>query len=199
MTRSIRTVTLASALRDRRKRSPRERPLSLTDGPSALVRERLDTFAAEFLADVRPGLIFEYGRLVFANDAARNVLDSTSASDGFVAALKASVRNGVLERGLLLRTSSGTYAPVLHPAHSRHGHPTRICFLVRRSESTAAYESLSERELDVLTLLVKGLTNGQIADELGISIETVRKHVSRAFEKTGTNTRAGLVGRALGR
>jgi len=45
---------------------------------------------------------------------------------------------------------------------------------------------------------VKGLTNGQIAVELGISVETVRKHVSRAFEKTGAKTRAGLVGRALG-
>ena len=46
---------------------------------------------------------------------------------------------------------------------------------------------------------MKGLTNGQIAGKLGISIETVRKHVSNALEKTGTKTRAGLVGRALKR
>ena len=48
-------------------------------------------------------------------------------------------------------------------------------------------------------LLVKGLTNAEIAGELGISVETVRKHVSKALEKTETKTRAGLVGRALGR
>jgi DNA-binding CsgD family transcriptional regulator len=199
MTRSIRTFPAVSVLHERRKGLPRERRFNLTDGSPALVRERLDIFAAAFLADVRPGLIFEYGRLVFANDAARNLLRSTSASDGFIEALKVSVGKGAMERRLLLRTSSGIYAPVLHPARSRQGHLTRICFLIRRSRSTAAYDSLSKRELDVLRLLVKGLTNSQIAEELGISIETVRKHVSRAFEKTGTKTRAGLVGRALGR
>jgi DNA-binding CsgD family transcriptional regulator len=47
-------------------------------------------------------------------------------------------------------------------------------------------------------LLVKGFTNQQIADGLGISIETVRKHVSKALEKTGTKTRSGLVAKALG-
>jgi hypothetical protein len=36
----------------------------------------------------------------------------------------------------------------------------------------------------------------QVAGELSISVETVRKHVSNALEKTGTKTRAGLVGRA---
>jgi DNA-binding CsgD family transcriptional regulator len=55
------------------------------------------------------------------------------------------------------------------------------------------------RRLEVVRLLVKGFTNQQIADGLGISIETVRKHVSKALEKTGTKTRAGLVARALGR
>jgi DNA-binding CsgD family transcriptional regulator len=58
---------------------------------------------------------------------------------------------------------------------------------------------LSDRELDVVRLLVKGLTNQEIADELSISIETVRKHVSKALEKTGTKTRAGLVAKALSR
>lgn len=199
MTRSIRTFPAVSDLRERRKGSPRERPFHLTDGSPALVRERLDTFGAAFLADARPGLIFEYGRLAFANAAARRLLGSTSASDSFLEALKVSIGNGVMERDLLFRTRSGVYAPVLHPARNLKGHPTRVCFLIKQRELAPAFAALSARELGVLTLLVKGLTNGQIADELSISIETVRKHVSRAFEKTGTKTRAGLVGRALGR
>jgi Bacterial regulatory proteins, luxR family len=48
--------------------------------------------------------------------------------------------------------------------------------------------------LEVLRLLVKGLTNGQIADALGIASETMRKHVSLALERTGTKTRTELVG-----
>jgi len=184
-------------LRERRKGFPQQSPFRLADGSPALVRERLDTFAAAFLTDARPGLIFEYGRLVFANDAARSLLGSTPASETFVEALRTSVGRRVTKRGLVLRVLSGDYTPTLHPTRSRQGHPTRICFLIRRSRSNAVYESLSERQLDVLKLLVNGLTNGQIAEELSISIETVRKHVSKALEKTETKTRAGLVGCAL--
>lgn len=178
--------------------SSRKGTFGATDRSPILARERLYTLTVAFIADTRPGLIFEYGRLVFANDAAQSLLRCTETSAEFLNALKRTVHGGAIEPGLLLRTRSGVYAPVMHPARNRRVHPTRICFLVKVPEATAAYASLSERELDVLRLLVKGLTNGEMAHELGISIETVRKHVSHALEKTGTTTRAGLVGRALG-
>lgn len=170
-----------------------------SDGSPSLARERLYTLTVAFLADTRPGLIFEYRRPLFANEAARTLLRSNETSDEFLNALKTSVDAGAIKPGLLFRTLSGVYVPVLHPARSRHAHATRICFLVKMPEATAAYASLSERELEVLKLLVEGLTNGEIAHELGISIETVRKHVSHALQKTETTTRAGLVGRALER
>jgi DNA-binding NarL/FixJ family response regulator len=164
-----------------------------------MLRERLDSLAAAFLADTRPGLIFEYGRLIFANDAARQLLRSTESSDEFLNTLRGSVDAGVIDRGLLLHTRSGVFAPVLRPAGSRRVHPTRICFLVKRHDVAPTCEGLSDRELDVVRLLVKGPSNQQIADELGISIETVRKHVSKALEKTGAKTRTGLVAKALSR
>jgi DNA-binding NarL/FixJ family response regulator len=49
---------------------------------------------------------------------------------------------------------------------------------------------LSQRELDVLRLLVAGRSNQQIADELVISLNTVRRHVSNIFDKTGAANRA---------
>lgn len=201
MTRSTPTFAAVPGPRDGSKGLPRERAFRLTDGSSALVRERLDTFAVAFLNDPQPALLYEHARLIFANDAARGLLASTSASGSFLESLEDSVSSGVMERGLLLRTCSGAYAPVLYPSRSCRGHPTLVCFLVKRSEASAAgyCEGLSERELEVVTLLVKGLTNAEIADELGISIETVRKHISHSLEKTGSKTRAGLVGRALGR
>ncbi len=50
-----------------------------------------------------------------------------------------------------------------------------------------------------MTWLMKGFTNGEIATRLGISIETVRKHISHSLKKTETKTRAALVARALER
>jgi DNA-binding CsgD family transcriptional regulator len=163
-----------------------------------MLRDRLDSLAAAFLADSQPGLIFEYGRLIFANDAAKRLLRSTDSTDEFLNALRHSIDVGVVDRGLLLHTRSGVFAPVLRPAGIRRVHPTRICFLVKRHEVAPTCEGLSDRELDVVRLLVKGLTNREIAARLGISIETVRKHVSSCLEKTGTKTRAGLVAKALG-
>jgi DNA-binding CsgD family transcriptional regulator len=198
MSRSILTFTASPVPCEPRKGPLRERTFSLTDGSPALVRERLDIFAVAFLHDARPGLLFECGRLAFANDAARSLLGSTAASDSFLQELKVQIGCGVIKAGLLLRTRSGVYAPVLHPARSRSIYPICLCVLVRESETISLYEALSKRELGVLMLLVKGLTNGQIAEKLGISIETVRKHISHSLEKTGPKTRTGLVGRALG-
>jgi DNA-binding CsgD family transcriptional regulator len=52
---------------------------------------------------------------------------------------------------------------------------------------------LSSRELEVLRLLAAGRSNQQIADELVISLNTVRRHVSNIFAKTGAANRADAV------
>jgi DNA-binding CsgD family transcriptional regulator/pimeloyl-ACP methyl ester carboxylesterase len=49
---------------------------------------------------------------------------------------------------------------------------------------------LSLRELEVLRLLAAGRSNQQIADDLVISLNTVRRHVSNVFDKTGAANRA---------
>jgi DNA-binding NarL/FixJ family response regulator len=198
MPRFLRTSAAGSIALKQYGLAPGRPQFRVSDCAPALKTERLETFAAAFLADPTPGLIFEYGRLVLANDAARKLLRIAGADD-FLERLKKSLNCGSLEPGLRLQTRSGVYAPALQPARTRGGHPTVICFLIRQRRVDPAFESLTERELGVVMLLVKGLTNAEIAGELGISIETVRKHVSNALEKTETNTRAGLVGRALGR
>jgi DNA-binding CsgD family transcriptional regulator len=50
--------------------------------------------------------------------------------------------------------------------------------------------SLSSREIEVLRLLAAGKSNQQIAEELVISLNTVRRHVSNIFDKTGVANRA---------
>jgi len=54
------------------------------------------------------------------------------------------------------------------------------------------YEQLSEREIDVLKLLVAGLSNKEIAGKLFISIHTVISHRKNITQKTGIKSQAGL-------
>jgi HD-GYP domain-containing protein (c-di-GMP phosphodiesterase class II) len=49
---------------------------------------------------------------------------------------------------------------------------------------------LTDREVEVIVLLARGLTNKEIANALSISTKTAQHHVAHIFEKTGVNTRA---------
>jgi DNA-binding NarL/FixJ family response regulator len=52
---------------------------------------------------------------------------------------------------------------------------------------------LTGRELDVLTLIGKGRSNSEIADELFISGVTVKSHIGRIFDKLGLRDRAAAI------
>jgi DNA-binding CsgD family transcriptional regulator len=55
---------------------------------------------------------------------------------------------------------------------------------------------LTARELDILTLMVAGLANAEIAAGLSTSISTVKTHVEHILQKLGASSRAGAVGTA---
>jgi DNA-binding NarL/FixJ family response regulator len=57
--------------------------------------------------------------------------------------------------------------------------------------------SLSERELEIISLVAMGLTNHEIAEELEISKRTVDNHISNILTKTKTENRVELVRWAL--
>ncbi|MGJ6125650.1 response regulator transcription factor [Mycolicibacterium sp. Y3] len=57
----------------------------------------------------------------------------------------------------------------------------------------SALEELTPRERDVLTLIAKGHTNTEIADELFISGLTVKTHIGRIFTKLGLRDRASAI------
>ena len=56
---------------------------------------------------------------------------------------------------------------------------------------------LSARERELVTLVARGRTDVQIADQLAISIRTVRSHLDRVRDKTGCRRRADLTRLAL--
>lgn len=63
---------------------------------------------------------------------------------------------------------------------------------VRQGEPDPA-ELLSKREMEVLRAVARGLTNGKIAEELYITEQTVKNHVSSIFSKLGVDTRVEAV------
>lgn len=64
--------------------------------------------------------------------------------------------------------------------------------LEKRNCNESSQEELSERERDVLVLLVKGLSNKEIADQLHISVHTVISHRKNIMEKTSIKSLPGL-------
>ena len=56
---------------------------------------------------------------------------------------------------------------------------------------------LSEREKEILHLMVAGLIKKQIADRLNLSVHTVDSYLRRIYEKLEVNTRTGAVAKAL--
>ena len=57
--------------------------------------------------------------------------------------------------------------------------------------------SLTERELDVLSLVAQGLTNREISSRLFISPATVRTHLEHIYDKLGVRSRAAAVSAAF--
>jgi DNA-binding NarL/FixJ family response regulator len=50
---------------------------------------------------------------------------------------------------------------------------------------------LTEREIEVLRLVARGLTNKEVASALDISTKTAGRHLENIFQKIGVTTRAG--------
>ena len=76
--------------------------------------------------------------------------------------------------------------------------PTPIAFTFNEAEAERL--GLSKRELEVLQLLSEGLSNAEIAERLFVSLNTVKTHTSKIFEKLEVKrrTQAVEVGKRLG-
>ncbi|HEX5219320.1 MAG TPA: response regulator transcription factor [Verrucomicrobiae bacterium] len=110
--------------------------------------------------------------------------------------------------GYLLKGRTGSGNQVLEAVRdaARGGSPLnsliarKIVQYFHHQPSRAGTEQpLSTREREVLELLSKGLPYKEIADLLGVNIETVRKHCHNIYEKLQVSSRTEAVVKFLGR
>jgi DNA-binding CsgD family transcriptional regulator len=138
------------------------------------------------------GALEERGKLTPASAAMRTSLTVEEAEErlGYLA------RKGHLEtqagEGVMAYTLVGARRQVLPggdpgPARAATG---------GNSAPGRLEDPLSERELEVLTLLASGKTNSEVAADLFISVGTVKSHTGNIYRKLGAKNRAGALTRA---
>ena len=54
-------------------------------------------------------------------------------------------------------------------------------------------DGLTQREVEILSLIAQGLTNGEIAERLFLSNHTIKTHINRIFAKTGSRDRVAAI------
>jgi DNA-binding NarL/FixJ family response regulator len=178
-----------------------------------LLREGGNTFgvamAAMRLADLetrlgRPEVAIETCREVLADAEAAGLADSPAMASVHVALarllLSAGEAQGALAeaaRGRELASRGGQLAVVRAAEGLVEGASSRGPAGTRAATTSASLpEPLTARETDVLRLLVEGRSNRQIADELFLSVGTVKFHVHAVLGKLGATSRLEAAARA---
>lgn len=132
----------------------------------------------EYDPDIRVLILTSFGggdkiQQAFASGAAGYCLKNAPPAE-LTTAIQAVAGGGTyLGRGIMPQTLASA-APA--PQHDS-------------SEASAPFEHLTEREVDVLKLLAKGLGNRDIAEQLVVTEKTVKTHVANILQKLDVKTR----------
>ena len=122
------------------------------------------------------------------------VLTMFEDDDSVFAALQAGARGYILkgaDKGEMLRAIRAVYSgeAIFGPAIAqRMVH--YFAALRQPSAPQAPFPELSEREREILAMIARGRSNQEIADDLVVSLKTVRNHVSNIFAKLQVADRA---------
>ncbi len=100
-------------------------------------------------------------------------------------------------RGYLLKSIS--HAELLLNLQVIYRDPSRLMLTVSQQTLVGAgsASTLSEREIEVLTLVAAAMTNAQIAARLSLTEATVKRHVRNIFSKLGAVSRIDAVNKAI--
>lgn len=123
----------------------------------------------------------------FDNDE-RIISALAAGANGYL--LKGAPRDDIFHAIRVTMQGGSLLQPVIASKLLRHmGQPAAI----RAGSEQPSYETLTERELEVLTLLAQGMPNKEIAAHLVISERTAKFHVSSIMGKLGATNRTEAV------
>ncbi len=175
------------------------RCLSTRSGRSrAATRTRLGAWAA-VLVEMRKAHPALPVVVISASDRASDVIQAIDlGAMGFVPSQRAS--NDTLVDALRLVMAGGIYVPAMHLGSSQ-GPASRAASPAIPAAETATYQvtpsfeelGLTPRQADVLTQLLQGKPNKEIARRLGLSVETVKDHVQAVLRALGVSSRTQAV------
>jgi NarL family two-component system response regulator LiaR len=136
-------------------------------------------------------------RLIRKQCPSTQVIALTSFKDEIL--VKSALQAGAISY-LLKGVSASELAQAIRAAHA--GRPTISAEATKALIQAASQEvmvgpDLTEREHEVLLLMVEGLNNTQIAHKLTVSPSTIKSHVSSILAKLGVSSRTEAVALAL--
>ena len=129
------------------------------------------------------------------------VLSMHEGADSVVAALRAGARGYRVKGATKLEVARALQDVASGGAVFGEGVAEQVLLRVRDSPRTArrgaeAFPDLTDRELEILDLVARGLSNAAISGRLHLSDKTVRNVVSNAVAKIGARDRADAILRA---
>jgi DNA-binding NarL/FixJ family response regulator len=83
--------------------------------------------------------------------------------------------------------------PIPRPVASYLRHRARLADIEAEDARSRIQPHFSPRERDVIKLLLSGRSNGQIAQELGISVHSAKRHVSAVLHKVNSPSRGHFI------
>ena len=164
--------------------------------------------AIELCADLKPDVVLmdmvmqsmdgaAATRLIRKKSPATQVIALTSFKDDIL--VKSALQAGAISY-LLKGVSASELAQAIQAAHA--GRPTisaeaTEALIQAASQDVVPGHDLTEREREVILLMVEGLNNTQIAGRLVVSPSTIKSHVSSILAKLGVTSRTEAVALAI--
>ncbi len=157
------------------------------DGLSALPRIRAASPNTQVI------ILTTYSNPTYFSEAVRNgaagyLLKESEPEDIVDAIQSAASHNHLFNHDLLTQVIQQSYVPQQEETAATSKMDDHLPELL---------EPISDREFDVLRLMAKGMSNTDIADELQVSVTTIKTHVTHIFKKLNANDRTQAVVLAL--
>ena len=134
----------------------------------------------------------EITKRIHADDPAAKVLVLTTfaTSSGIAAALEAGAKGALLK--------SAPFREITQAIKAIHDGRTYVAGEIERIlAAEPPIPALSPRQTEILQSVVRGLSNPDIAKQLGISLDMVKEHSAALFQKIGAANRTEAVAIAL--